>query len=148
MCSAETAKSAAAIVRMTRDTPLRDEPQVQGEPGNDLAFLKARKVGELLTALMDDEQSHRLADVLVTLDFFSGGGHVALSAASVDPAGSGFAWRVEMEFIHTWKLGKSLPIRHRDTEEPPIIAKRQTINRISRGVFEDINSVLSARVEK
>jgi hypothetical protein len=141
MCSAETAKSAAAVVKLTRATPLRAEPEIRGDLNKDLAFLKARTVGELLTALLEDEAAHRLGDIYVDLNFLVGGGHVHLTAGQAD-SDSGFKGRVEMEFIHTYKPGKALPIRRRDLEETPITAKRRTINRISRGVIEDINSVL------
>jgi hypothetical protein len=135
MCCAETAKSAPAVVKLTRKTPLASRVP-RGLP-SDLAFLKARTVGELISSLMDDAQAQRLGNVDITLDFYVGGGIVKLTAA-----GTGDEWRASMTFVHT-----TLVIRDKDSEETPIGAKRDTINRISRGVFDDINHTLAVPVQ-
>jgi len=145
MCCAETAKSAAAIVKLTRDTPLYGTPTHKGdhEPSDELTFPKARSVKDLLTALMRDAKAGSLDDVLIMLDFYIGGGRVDFIASGFSGSTTGIDWRVSMEFVHTWDSRRAIPTRRRDTDERPITAKRATINRISRGALEDIASVLS-----
>lgn len=142
MCCAETAKSAPGIVEITRDTPLYDKSVSVGDPDADLSFLSAGNVAHLLSALLEDVRAHRLNSALITLDFYGGGGHVKLLVAGFDGNTSGVVWRVEMEFIRTF--GDRPAIRHKDPEETPIFAKRTAINRVSRGVFEDINAILAS----
>lgn len=148
MCSAETAKSAPGVVDVTISTPLYEQRWIKGgagdtsNPHGELSFLHAENVRTLMLNLLEDERAGKLGPVLITLDFYGGGGHVVLNAAGVDGAQGGILWAVEMEFIHTF--GSRPAIRHRDPEETPITAKRATINRVSRGVFEDINKVLAA----
>jgi len=147
MCAAETAKSAPGVVGVTLTTPRSSERWFKGSaddvttPEGRPTFLDAKNVRELLMSMLADEKAGRLDPVHILLDFYAGGGEVELKAFGVDEDW-GFAWAVDLRFIRT--LGSGGKVRYRDPDEMPLDAKRQTINRIWRGVFEDINAILAA----
>lgn len=152
MCSAETAKSAPGVVELTVSTPRHsvtwtkgseaDTPNPHGRP----RFLGAGSVGELLDCLLDDERAGRLDPILLTLDFYVGGGRVELNAAGFDGVEPGIVWSAEMSFIHSFE-SLSRAGRRRDHDETPITAKRHALNRIGKGVLEDINGALALAEE-
>ncbi|MGE0853658.1 MAG: hypothetical protein AB7O44_29260 [Hyphomicrobiaceae bacterium] len=146
MLAAETARSAAAVTKLTRETPLYERvgsieagPSARGR----LAFPHAKSVGALIVALLDDTRNRRLRDIVITLDVQVGGGRVDLSARKASPD-EGFDGEMDMLFIHTFESGRKVT-RRRDSDERPVTAKRRTINRVGNGVFEDVVEILDRK---
>lgn len=136
LCCAETARSAAAVVALTKATPILRRKDRRGSPDTRLHLLKANTVEELIRAILDDERSGRLNATLITVWFRVGGGEVKVIASGVTD-NSEIDWETVIEFINT-----KMVVRRRDLDETPITSNRTTYNRVNSGAFSDINSVL------